>query len=70
MVANPSPLQLQTDFVDLFANGPYLMANSWLSADVADTPTGWLGGEVTLGGLLRCAGVVGSQQGRQCGCCE
>ena len=47
MVANPSPLQLQTDFVDLFANGPYLMANSWLSADVADTPTGqaWWGSD-------------------------
>jgi hypothetical protein len=38
LLANPSPAQLQQDFVDSFANGPYLLNTPWLAQDVADSP--------------------------------
>ena len=47
MIANPSPLQLQSDYIDSFANGPYLTEASWLQGDVADDAanTPWWGGD-------------------------
>lgn len=37
-LANPSGNILQRDYVDQFANGPYLGENSWLSTDLMDDP--------------------------------
>jgi hypothetical protein len=37
-LANPGNTLLQSDFVDQFANGPYLEEASWLSTDVRDDP--------------------------------
>ena len=37
-LANPGATSLQRDYVDLFANGPYLEENSWLSSDLMDNP--------------------------------
>jgi hypothetical protein len=45
-LANPSPLQMQQDFVDLFANGPYLLNKPWLEQDLADNSGGaWWGSD-------------------------
>ena len=45
-ISNPSPLQLQQDFVDLFANGPYLLEEPWLKLDSGDNTDGdWWGSD-------------------------
>jgi hypothetical protein len=46
VLANPTPLQMGQDFVDMFGNGPYLRDQNWLSLDIADnTANGWWGSD-------------------------
>ena len=45
-LANPGGDRLQRDFVDQFANGPYLNERSWLTADVDDPRTAYWGADL------------------------
>ena len=45
-IANPTQMQMQRDYVDIFANGPYLQNQNWLALDVADnTANAWWGSD-------------------------
>jgi hypothetical protein len=46
VIANPSNIQLQRDYIDSFANGPFLLDTPWLASDLADTGNQvWWGSE-------------------------
>ena len=46
LIANPTQMQMQRDYVDIFANGPYLQNQNWLALDVADnTANAWWGSD-------------------------
>ena len=46
LIANPTQTQMQRDYVDIFANGPYLQNQNWLALDVADnTANAWWGSD-------------------------